>query len=269
MNYVEKLNGKSEEIAQILCFASRHPRSSMSILLLQKGAKINAHTKDYEYPLHIACRYQSLQNIHLFLSLGADLTLTNVRGFTPLCCMSSNPFTESLKLVIRHLAIMISKSLPVRANDLAKINRHSRLREYYEECLSELSDMQKTRIYSDNKFFCFIDKNLEELCELVRHVDFLKTYYQSQKDGSILFPRYSMYIHNVFKMAIDRKNILIAKASVYEEACYMDVPPYGMINHVAQINIPELDNFERKFYFKLHERINDSFELGYHMNLLY
>lgn len=244
--------------AQLLCFASKLHKSCIAKLLIERGADINCSDDmdEEQYPLHEACRCNSVQNIHLLLSLGADINVNNRHGQTPFSLINNDSFTHHHQLFIKHIAILLLNKRQVNESDLNFIQNHSKMHEYYKECTLELHKMKETEICKDISYSCFFDKSLEELTNYVKRGDFIENYRTSRQKRRNLFPLYYTKIDDVFRIIERRKNFLMIRQKFFGDESDNGISIKTDLEYVKQ-----------DFYFMLHDRVNKG-EFGYDLNLL-
>jgi ankyrin repeat protein len=70
--------------ATLLHLAVRNDHSEMVVLLLDRGANVNATDGDYDTPLHLALREKNVRMARILIARGAKVNLRNGDGDTPL-----------------------------------------------------------------------------------------------------------------------------------------------------------------------------------------
>ncbi|XP_058793256.1 ankyrin-1-like [Phymastichus coffea] len=224
-----------------LYIASSLKLSYVAELLIKQGATIHNCNDDGQYPIHAACRNSSVQNINLYLRMGANVSVVDKNGRTPLSVMVKSA-TTARRLIVKHLAVLISKGMDIGVEDHAIIHEHHKTLEFFEQCLSELQKMKETKIYNDIPFYCFFSKNTRELSALTRNIDLYKNFKQDSAKLSKLFPLYYQQIFDIFSRATEEKSILNAEQEFLSEI-FHDILPYLVIKKIAYYSC--LDNLKR------------------------
>jgi ankyrin repeat protein len=92
-----------EEFSDGLIMSDRPPYAwrSMALLLLQRGAPIDARNERGETPLLLAAAHGSTEVVHLLLAKGADVNTADVGGETPLMWAAANDDVEMVRALLK------------------------------------------------------------------------------------------------------------------------------------------------------------------------
>lgn len=186
-------------------------------LFVQKGAAILAQTAEGNTPLHIACRSRkSVGRVCFLIKEGSSLEIKNEKGQTPLHVASMYGNYEGASVLIKNGAelfsidregrtpyIILKPQKPqkryypvteliisevafqhfmdptiISQNDVKFIEGHEFHHRYYQNCKSELNEMQKMIIHSSFSYFSVLKmyKNIYQLACLTKNKDFIEKY---------------------------------------------------------------------------------------------
>ncbi|XP_058793280.1 serine/threonine-protein phosphatase 6 regulatory ankyrin repeat subunit B-like [Phymastichus coffea] len=215
LKYGADVNQRSVNGVLPIFVASGLTESTIAKLLIENGASIHdRNAEDRQYPIHAACANESLSNIQLLLSLGADINVVDRSDRTPFSLMSTETLTCAVKYVIKHFALIISKGFMINDLDLEVIYENSHMQEFYEDCLAELENMKRLNIYNDLSFFSIFLASKQQRTLLFENRDLFKSY--NRKHKKKLFPIYFSDIHSnvAIKNSLKRKSVLGDKENI-------------------------------------------------------
>ncbi|VDN14144.1 unnamed protein product [Dibothriocephalus latus] len=81
--------------------AAKWGKADMVKLLIDRGANVNARTRDDLTPMHCASRSGSIDIVQILLSAGADHTLKTRNGLSPIHMAAQGDYANIVKLLLR------------------------------------------------------------------------------------------------------------------------------------------------------------------------
>lgn len=85
--YLEQINGDNgwRCIHYACCYESKNP--DIIKYLIEKGVNLEIPTSDGEYPIHLACRYSTIEIIKLMIDKGVDINVKTNKGLSIFCLL--------------------------------------------------------------------------------------------------------------------------------------------------------------------------------------
>lgn len=198
--------------------------TSIAKMLIEWGVDVNYRLEVAVYPfppnvlpIMAACASQSVDNIQLLLRLGADINDTPDPNHTVLYGMLhfEPNFDNATRLVIKHMALLITKGDKLNNQDLELIYRKPNVLEFYEECLKEIQRMKECTILNRFVVYSILTTNMKELSILTKRREFANNCNPSLL--TILFPLYCEELNwRITKAETRRDLISITENVLYE-----------------------------------------------------
>lgn len=172
-------------------------------LLLSSGAKINSQeSSEGHTALHQACLRNKKWLIRFLIQKGADITIKDESGKTPIYLLKPGKenFKSSLVTMIREF----SKLSFISKIDMDFIQVHPSAQEHFEKCVDELTQMENTKFYPPYSYYFVLNycKNLKKLAELTKNEEFISAFIESLS----LFPYFIKDLSGILEEAIHVRN---------------------------------------------------------------
>lgn len=189
-------------------------------LLLNRGVNINMRDRYGDTALHVAVEKlifgsadASLNLLRNLLSLGADVSVENKRGYTPLTMMFDSPWYNDQQLepgftLVRHMALMIARLQPIGKKNVDAILSRSDYFSMFQLCIREIHLMQKTKIGNSNVFYYdLLTGEGSQLVKYARNVDVVKTM-EAEKYKTLYSGYYCMQLMINYTRGKKRMNLI-------------------------------------------------------------
>ncbi|KAJ8683570.1 hypothetical protein QAD02_019362 [Eretmocerus hayati] len=215
---VRNLDGKSP-----LHFAIQYSNQTIVNLLLDKGAAIDELTNDGKRALHVAVAVEDENMVRILLDREADVNAIDKSGKTPLSLAFEVAHMRSIynpwngfwpnpiearcdNNIFRLLIKYIARLTNVCEENLRMISCDEKLKEFYEDCLKELTVMRE----------CKLCDNVSLYRVLTGHIDLLVNYARNENLVTIfevdlcahMFPIYYQILKDRFCKAESKRRLL-------------------------------------------------------------
>lgn len=151
-----------------LCVSMMFRNPIISDLLISKGAKINEQSSHGFTALHGACDLQDEKMISLLIKRGADISILDNAGRTPLDNLESN---KCMRTLIKEY-LKLNFESPLHPETFMKfLQKNSKAQDYYDKCTAELG----TKFYQPYTYYSIIkmSRNIKKLANLLRNEEFV------------------------------------------------------------------------------------------------
>lgn len=207
-----------------LIYAAQFNNTDVINLLLSNGADINIKSPDGWTALHETCWTYQYESMKFLLLKGADITAENIDGETPFAAIfleepedldQLNRREACVESMVREIAKLFHKNLPVSKQDIDSIKADPKNRNCFELCTRELQRMVKTKFYPPYSYefvFKATSNNLRKLANLTNNKEFVKNF----KAGLSSFTNYKDDLQRIFNEAIQARDAsLIVYSRLY------------------------------------------------------
>lgn len=134
-------------------------------LLLSNGADVNNKDSNGDTALHMACHTCSKKIMSRLIEKGAAICARNENGETPFTLLIFSPendeFDECRILMIKEFAKLIFEDGEISKEDMILIKENPGCRKHFDECMTELEKMSKTKFYGPYSYYSVLRKKLK------------------------------------------------------------------------------------------------------------
>lgn len=228
-------------------------------LLIEAGASIHEKDTSGRYPIHGACETESLRNIHLLLSLGADINATDNKGYTPYDSMDKKELSEAGCLVVKHFALIAEKGGQISDRDMNHVNVFGFY--HYRSCMNELKKLKETNVCDGVPYFSLLSENMHRILKLMRKSALIQNFKRDSKNLFKTFPIYCYMLWQSFEIAESQYKMFLRKMDPLYKA-FQGVIPILVVDRIAHylyLNIvAELEHCKYEYYMSLHKSLKNN-----------
>lgn len=182
-------------------------------LLLERGAgeKINEQPALLKICMKDSmkddfCFKDEAEIIELLLENGAELSISNERGITPLKIAS----TKKKGIIIKKIAMLRFENQLICLENVKYLQERSELNEKFEECLSELQWMKDYEVYNGYSLLNIIQmrKQHKKLTLLTKNQDFIAAFELFRNKNPLEY--YDIDLDNIVENALQRRDAVMS-----------------------------------------------------------
>lgn len=165
-----------------LCYAVMELGVEFVDLLLSNGADVNSSDDLFEIPaLHLACNRGNIEIIKILVKNGADVSKENPLAQGPLydvVMFAEEEHGECTIYMIKIISKLSFENRPVSKSDMDCIENDEGLKKIFNDCITELSRMEKTKFYASHSYLSVLEmsKNIKRLARMVKNEELIKAF---------------------------------------------------------------------------------------------
>lgn len=239
-----------------LYYAVKKRHCQVAEYLLYHGADVNVSVKVYQTLLRLAVYDMNKDMVELLLNWNANINAEDKDDETPLLIATDSPRYEDLpgceKMqqitdnLIMYIAKQVSENRYVSEQNLDLIKQKCRLQLFYEQCLTELSNMKSKKIYENISFYDILTKSTNAMVCYARNRNITSAFESS--DYTNAFPIYSSMMQKNYEIGKVKKQLLelgvIALKYLFKNNKTLKVPielPYVVNREIlSYLNLKDL-----------------------------
>lgn len=181
-------------------------------ILFSAGAEINSKNKITGFTaLHIACLYHNRLMIDYLVCKGADITVEDTCGNTPLSLLNpkSAHYGECCAMMIREISKLFYEKRSIAKKDMEIIKSKSKIQKYFNKCCFEL----KQEFYASYSLYSVLkmSNNIKKLANLLMNEDFVEHFQKNMTKFCYYEDDLQVILGKAMKA---RDNILIIESKI-------------------------------------------------------
>lgn len=144
-------------------------------ILLSRGANVSEKDSICRSPLHFACLSNHEEMIKLLIKNGAYISAKDKEGHTPFSNLDATEenFHRCQNYFIKEFAKIFIEGHSITDQDSQSIESNSNLKELLANCMNELEDMKKTKLFFSFNSYQILNKSIgiKKLARLLHNDD--------------------------------------------------------------------------------------------------